>query len=527
MSAQDSAEPDSHNRPSASHDSPSEGPGLLEIIGAWWRARTRIMLLGLAGVVIAAGVVSAVYLARPSQQEATVTVRLLFKGVQDGQYPNGMRFTPADIVATPVLEEVYRNNRLEKFVKFDDFKNAFAVINTNPALDRLRREYRDQLDARNLSAVDRSKLEDDFAAKVKALQNGEFTLVALLGGRFSSWPASLTGKIMDDILSVWVEQSRTRGVFKFDLNIYSDNILSDLSVPKGDYLVFLDRLRVTINRILANLDDLAAIPGANLLRVGEKQMSLQEMQVALQDDLRFKLDAIEAPVYAMGMYGNRSLAEAYLHEQIFRLQLETQEDKSSADAVAQALAGYNASRPGASAVEGAAAGGSAAMGGGTLIPQISESFLDRVLSLSSQNADVAFRQRLVQQSIDIQQSLGKVQSEQERYTRMLQLLAKSEAMTDSQGTDVEKWVEQQVAALLSNLADTIKYVQLLHEEVSQQNLQPSTVFTVVVPLSQDRVSVVSMTRIGLIVAMAFCVYLGSVLVIVAWRSTRDASRGSG
>lgn len=497
-----------------------EGPGLFDILGVWWRQRVRIILLALAGGVAVAAVFLVVYLVRPSHQESTLTVRLLFNGVENGQYPNGMRFTPADIVATPVLEEVYRRNELAPYLLFSDFKDAFAVTSTNPALERLRREYQDRLAARNLTSVDREKLEDEYESKVRALQSSEFTIVALLGERFSTWPAGLTGKVMNDILTVWADQSRARGVFKFDLNIFSDNILADLSPGMDDYLVLLDRLRVTINRVLGNLKDLAEIPGAGLVRVGERRVSLGELQVALQDDMKYRLSTIEAPIFAMGFYRNRVLAEAYIKEQLFRLEVESRATRSRAESVQNALVGYSASRTGAGRGEnmgGTGGGGAQMASGGTLIPQISESFLDRVLDLSTQKEDIEFRQDLSRQTIEISRQLADLETEREIYDKMLKALNQSESSMGADRQEVEGWVEQQVTALIASLKNALGYVRLLHEEISQRSLQPSTVYTVVAPASQQRVSVVGMRSIGIAVCLAYAAYLGTAMVILAWR----------
>src|SRR5271157_3369584 len=96
-----------------------EGLNLSEILNTWWRSRARIVLLALTGLVAAAAVLLAVYVLRPSYQEARLTFRLLFAGVEKGQYPDGTAFSPADLVATPVLAAVYERNGLARYLTFD------------------------------------------------------------------------------------------------------------------------------------------------------------------------------------------------------------------------------------------------------------------------------------------------------------------------------------------------------------------------------------------------------------------------
>ena len=133
------------NEPMMPSDSPESEIGLFDILAVWWKNRARIFLFALAGGVAAAALFLVAFLLRPSHQAATLGVRLLFTGVENGQYPNGMRFSPQDIVATSVLQQVYNQNHLESFIKFDDFKSSFSVLENNEAIERLRREYEAQI----------------------------------------------------------------------------------------------------------------------------------------------------------------------------------------------------------------------------------------------------------------------------------------------------------------------------------------------------------------------------------------------
>jgi hypothetical protein len=503
-------------------DGPSTGEaGVLGLFGIWWGERRRIILLALAGLVVGAGVVLAVIVMRPTQPISALTLRLLFNGVERGEYPNGIRFTPADIVATPVLDEVYHRDQLQKYVRFDDFKNAWTVINNNPALDQLRREYEGQLNARNLDPVARDRLENDYAARLNAMENGEYILAALPGGQISSWPADLTGKVLNDILAVWAEQSRSRGVFKFDLNVFSDNILSDLTSGRDDYLFVLDRLRRAITHIQHNLDELAAIRGARLVRVGEKQLSLGELQAALEDDLQFKVGVIQGAIFNYGLYRSRAFIDSYIDNQLFHLDLETRVGRDRRKTVEDALAVYSSSRPGAKGLaedeaSAGTSGASAALGGGTMIPQLGESFINRVIEMSSKNSDGVFRQKLYLQAIGMGRDTSVIEREQQIYSRM------EKAITDSaedrpQREEMKVWVERQMTALITSLKGDLQLIQLLHAEVSRQDLEPATIYTIVTPATEGRMSVIGLTKIGVIVVAAWLVYLGALLVIVAWR----------
>lgn len=492
---------------------------LFSIIGTWWAQRVRIVLLALAGLVVGAAIFAAVYALRESRQEATLTFRVLFNGAEKGQYPNGMRFTPSDVVATPVLQEVYQRNDLSKLLPFDRFKAAFSVTDSNPALERLRREYQDRLNARLMTQVERSKIEDDYQSKFKATQNGTFTLIGQLGNPLlTRWPRPLIGKVMNDILNVWTENSRAQGVFKFNLNVYSENILSDVINSQDDYLILVDRLRVTINRILKNLSDLSAIPGAQLVRVGEQQVSLGELQVALLDDLKFRASKLEAAINAFGFYRSRAMSIAYVNEQLFKLQLQTRADQSRLKVLDDALGSYSTGRAASSHPEAGSAAGQAQLGGTTVMPQLGDAFLNRVMEMSQQNTDISFRQNIARDSINIGEGTVDIDTERQVYERMLAALNETQQKGDEgERGEMRKWVEQQFTQVIASLKDTLKKVQLLHEEISQRSLQPSMIYTIVEPLYVQRISLTSVRTATLLIGFAWCVYVGAIMVGLAWR----------
>ena len=493
--------------------SDAEGIGLFDILDTWWRQRVKIVLLTAAGLVLMAGALAVIYPLRPSQQQSSVVFRVLFKGAEKGLYPNGMPFTPSDVVATPVLEEVYRRNQMDKFSKFDDFKAAFAVININPAIERLRREYAGQLDNQKLTQVERQKLETEYDNRMKALQNGEFTLVLQQNGSLSTLPATVAGKIIEDILSVWVDQSRTRGVYKFDLSIFSTNILDEITGSTSDYTIQLDRIRLTINRVLANLDLLETIPGARLVRVGDKQVSLGELQAALHDDQAFELREITSIIFSFGLFREPVFTEAYLKEQLFRLDLQRKEILSRNDGMQEVLANYSTGRSGTASATPTSSTGN--QGGSGLMPQLSDGFLDRIITMSGQGADTQFRQEISRQIIQNEKDMYAIESDRQVYQRSLDALARGNVATTISGTNVKNVVDEKVAALIAKLRGSLQNVALLHTELSSRNLQPSQVYTIVVPLQQERVSTLSMHSLVVILGLIWCTYIGAVMLFLA------------
>jgi hypothetical protein len=489
------------------------GMSATELMNLWWRQRIKFLLLAAAGALVAMAIVVGLYVFRPVTQESSIVFRLLFKGAEKGTYPNGLRFTPADIVATPVLEEVYRRNHLEKFLPFDQFKSTFSVINRNPSLDRLRREYAGLLDDRKLAPVDRQRLEDEYESKTRAMANGEFTLVALSSGRASEWPADLSGKVMEDILNVWADQSRSRGVFLFDLAIYSENILDELQPERVDYTILVDRIRLTVNRVLGNLHELSAIPGSQLVRVGEKQTSLGEIESSLRDYLDFDIKEIGSYINNFSLFRDRRTSESYLREQLFRLELSSKELQSRNEGIQRILSDYNTQgRTGSSTADNRSSTGAVANG---VSPQLSDTFLDKIMTLSGQNADVTFRQDLSRQMIENERRMVDISTDRQLYQRSIDALSRGESAVAG-AKEASVVVDHKITELLQRIRVAVRNVDLLHRELSQQSLQPSKIYSIVQPLHQQNLSPVGIRLAVLAVGFCYAIFLCGILLWLAW-----------
>ena len=490
-------------------NNPNDGLDLGSLISVWWRQRVRISLHALAVLSVAVAVLGVVYTVLPHQQQSTVVFRLLFKGAEKGLYPNGTQFTPSDVVTTAVLEEVYQRNGLEKFCKFEDFKSAVVVINRNPDIQRLQREYAPKLEDRKLLVVERQKLEAEYYNRMQAIRNGEFTLMLQQDGALLKWPGTLAGKVIEDVLIVWLDQSRSRGVFKFDFNVYSANLLQEITETNSDYILLLDRLRITISRVLGNLQSLGQIPGSQLVRVGDKQVSLGELEANLRDNLRFDMREINSMIYSFGLFREPVLTKAYLNEQLFRLEIEREELQSRNKGMQQVVVDYSAGRTGGQTSTSGSNTGSTS----GLMPQLSDGFLDRILDLSGQSTDIFFRQDISRQIIGNEKGMFELESERQLYQRSLDALQKGGAFASP--VNIKVVVDTRIANLMGRLKSTLENISLLHVVLSTRNLQPSLAYTIVEPLQQERVSLMSLKVIGAELFLGICAYMGLVMVSLA------------
>ena len=160
-----------------------------------------VIVSSIAGALIfGAGLLLVLAIVLPAETTGSIQFRLLFDGAADGRYPNGTSFSPAEIVATPVLSDVYAANDLQRFGKYQAFKESMAVLRSSLAQDMLASAYQARLADTKLTPVDRARIEDEFRKKREAITDPVYSLTIRRNERLRVMPPDLMEKILNDTL---------------------------------------------------------------------------------------------------------------------------------------------------------------------------------------------------------------------------------------------------------------------------------------------------------------------------------------
>src|SRR2546423_8135763 len=106
--------------------------------------RAYIPIIALAMLSVAVGytlVATLLYITSPAQRTTTQPFRLEFRGASEGTLPNGARFSPTEIVSTPVLLKVFQNDELARFTTFSSFNKSVFVVEPNKPYKSLAATY--------------------------------------------------------------------------------------------------------------------------------------------------------------------------------------------------------------------------------------------------------------------------------------------------------------------------------------------------------------------------------------------------
>lgn len=461
----------------AHHDSHEAAPINLSRLARTLYAYRGPIVLSLAVVLFLYIIVAGFHVFRaPSRKVTTQGFQLEFEGAETGRYPNGVDFSPAEIVSVPILDRVYKANNLGEFLPFTVFAQSVYVVESNAAFELLAREYQARLADPKLSPIDRDRIVREFESKKQSLSKNQYSVNFSTPNRRHQLPAAVARKVLRDVLSEWASYAaREQHVLQYQVAVLSPNTFTP-PPPDGsvNYIARLQVLRSNIYRVVMSIQEIESLPGARLAQTRGDRMTLNDLRIRLEDMVRYRLEPLVPAVRSSGLVSDVNAAIRFLEAQLSHDERSLAMRRSRAEVIRQALNAYvNRSEvvPDPEAPPDDDRQPSAGRTpGDSVTPQLSETFLERLVALTSATGDMAYRQRLVDDFREAAMAIGPVE-QAVAYDREVIAQLRSAAAGQS-GVTAEN-VEQQIRAIEKQLHDTVLKVNELYATISR-NLEPDT-----------------------------------------------------
>jgi hypothetical protein len=463
--------PDSHPTPEVVEV--VERPASISHLVHTLQAYTPAILVSMAAVAVLYVIVGvAIYVFSPAQRITSQQFRLDFEGAAEGNYPNGIKFSSSDITSTPILLKVFNDDHLDRFTTFPDFSRALFVLEANLDYERLAAEYQARLADPKISAIDRERILREWQAKAASVAKNDFSLNWLRTPDTAAVPESVVKKVLLDTLTGWAKYATNeQHVLKYRLTVFSPEMIGPAD-SDGEPVVDIQVLRSKIYRILQNIDALLDVPGSQLIRSADG-MSLQEIRLRLEEIIRFHLEPLTGRVSTNGLITNRPATLRFLESQLAYDQRYLKSAQDYADAIRQSFAVYSmrdfTPENSISATGAHDQPRQQTQRSDTLMPQINDSFLDRLVTLTSQSSDVQYRQKLVDDYRHASQAVIPAQ-QAAAYDREVLVLVKSTASTPTAGEATG--VRNEIISTKNEVKQLLGRVNNIYDAVSR-NLSPS------------------------------------------------------
>lgn len=390
-----------HNdtRNEARHEPEPQGElWLLAALGLFVKRHRRPLMAGLAAaLVVSAVLVCGFYCLLPVHTDARTELRFVFNGVNQDQYPNGLPFAAEEVLAIPVLDEVYRRNGLAAYLKFDQFSKALSVSQANRQLDALERRYQGLLADKKLTAAERSRVEDEWYTQSQQLRSAQYTLHYSTVSR-RLLPTAVVRKVLADIPMVWADLAiRQKGVLTYGIACISP--LDEKALAAQSPLYLLQEVYTTAGALQREIDDIGQLPGAGLVRPPAVHATAEDLRIGVNALIRFSLPMIYRDVLLDSLRRDPECTQRQLDSITSALKIKSE---TATQMAANYLTAYQQyMQKGAPGGNPAAAvmppGGSSGSAGGGMgfVAQIDGGFLDRISGMATQSLDFAYRQKLI------------------------------------------------------------------------------------------------------------------------------------
>ena len=461
------------------------------------RSYSGVILLSLIGVVLAYLIVAVfLYLRSPSEQITSQTFRLDFEGAGQGEYPNKTKFNIADIISGPIVTRVWQENHLGNYVPFGDFSRAVFVLETNRQFELLAAEYQTRLADPKLTPIDRDRLQKEFELKAESITKNEYSinLDRRAGGR--TIPEPLARKVLLDVLNDWADFAvNQQHVIAYQVSVLSPAILNVSAVEQADPVAGIEVLRSKATRIMRNIELIETLPGSSLARTPEDHLSLEEVRLRLDEIMRFRLEPLLSIVLqSSDLITDRATTMRFLESQLAYDQRQLDWAQRYADSIRDSIAVYE--QPAAKETPASQPANKTAepnKGGEAVMPQLSDTFLDRLVDMTGRAADAHYRQSVV----DIYR---KASSEtiplKEAVAYDLQVLNEFQKPAGGSKTLNSTQVRAQIDQTRAEVGQLIGKMNELFQIVSR-NMTPSTqLFTITGPATTRTFRSVSAARLA-------------------------------
>lgn len=437
------------------------------------------ILLSLAAILFLYIVVTGfIVFTAPARRVTSQSFQLEFEGAETGQYPNGTDFSPSEIVSVPVLDRVYKANNLKEFLPFTVFAQSLYVVEANAAFEALIREYQARLSDPKLSPVDRDRILREFEAKKASISKNQYSVNFSTPNRAHQLPSAVAKKVLRDVLSEWANYAtREQRMLQYQVAVLSPNTLAP---PPGslNYIARLQVLRSNISRVHANIESIEQLPGGRLAQTGRDRVTLNDIRVTLEDMARFRLEPLVPAIRSSGLIGDLGAAIRFCETQLGHDERALTIMRNRAEVIRQALHAY-VNRPGSTLDSNVpnTGGNSGSTPSETrptvtegVSPQLSESFLERLVAITSSSGDMAYRQRLVD---DYRVAATRVIPLEAAVAYDREVIAQLRSAPSSSNGVTAAVVEQEINQMQAQLQDAVQKMNELYATISR-NLEPDT-----------------------------------------------------
>ena len=396
---------------------------LVAAIRATWRlpalAAALLLIVGFAGV----GVLRAVL---PASTTFISQFHFTFPTAETGRYPNGVPFSINEILDPAILDVVYEQLEIAKYgIERERFYGGFSIRPFAATGLEIAERFRQQLLDRRLSFAERERIEQQLRNQLEAASRGAAELSFLVHSRLA-FPVAVGRAIVQKVPFEWARQLiEKKGVLRIPGFSGVDNVVPLAAVQQLPLPLRIVAV-LQANRLLdGRIAEMSSTPGVLTARDPATGKSIRDIGRDIRDLELYRLNPLRATLVGSRFDDGGITLEQVIEQRIRDIELAIADVTAQAAAVGDMLSEYVQASTGLKgiAIEKRGLGG-APPATADAVPQVGDSFIDRIITLTRRDRDLdqaqeALLSTRVMAQLDLNGSAIALRGEQSRWKELL------------------------------------------------------------------------------------------------------------
>jgi hypothetical protein len=414
-----------------------------------WRGRLWVATAAAIGLLLGVTFVVLNAISKPSVTAYRTAITLTMLGAESRQeklakerdktgiqepvlttYPNGAPFAPSDLRSPIVLQAAFERNNLTQYgMTFDRFAKSIDAEAYSPYVETITARYRARASARGITPQEIKTLEDDYRDELRAAQASGVLVTFTVDGEYGI-PANVGHQVAQSIPAAWAEIfTKTLGVASAPIARSAAGVLDAKLAASLDYPLLFDYIETGASALDERLKAISELPNSGNLAVENSTMALSDLQRRADNVRELRVEKILRPLVDKGLSRDTELTQIIYQNKAGVLAVEESASERKSASISSVIRERTATdSPATQSQLSAQLTPSAQPGGGTSISAIGDSVMNRIVSLSIDNAGIEFREELLNQKLETEQ----VVAEKVRERRLIELrLAGLKALGDA------------------------------------------------------------------------------------------------